>query len=581
MKKMLSVVASIFMLLVIMVGFKLTANAATSGDFEYEVLADGTVGIMECKSTSKNIVVPSTINGKQVTSIGSGAFMDCENLEKLTLPDGLNNIGTYGFDETPLYKNSKTWENGALYISNYLIATNPKLIKESYTVKEGTRCIGESAFGECESLKEIIIPDSVIGISDFAFSGCFNLKNIKVSKNITKIGEAVFDETKFYNTNVNWKNGVLYLDNYLIKADDRKVKGDYIVKEGTKCIANSAFLECVKLTGITIPDSVESIEVAALAGCTKLTKVKLPKNIKYIPMSMFFSCSSLEKITIPSEVKGIGAMAFWGCEGLKEVVDPDNVTEIFEMAFVGCSNLKTITIPKNVKTIKDSAFAQCPKLTRINYGGTKSEWKQIKVEEGNEQLTKATVYCKGSTIAPVVLKSTTVKKVTPTSNSVKVSWSKISGVTGYQVQIATDSKFSKNKKTYTLKETSKTIKNLKSNQKYYVHVRTYKGSDYSKWSKTQTVTTKLKSTTFKTFSKTKNSVSMTWNKISGVTGYQIQLATDKSFKKSVKSVKITKSTTTKTTISKLKSAKKYYVHIRTYKGKKYSDWSKTYSITTR
>ena len=558
MKKMLSVVASIFMLLVIMVGFKLTANAATSGDFEYEVLADGTVGITEYKGNSKNVTVPATISGKKVTSIGSGVFMDCENLENLTLPDGLNNVGTYGFDKTALYKNSKNWENGALYISNYLIATDSKLIKESYTVKEGTRCIGEAAFEECGNLKEISMPDSVVGISDYAFGGCFNLKNIKMSKNIIKIGDMVFDETKIYDTDANWKNGVLYLDNYLIKADDRKVKGDYTVKEGTKCIASSAFSECESLTGITIPDSVENIGEIVFGSCTKLSKVKLPKDMKYIPIGTFVLCSGLKKFTIPSGIKGIGAMAFWGCDNLKEVVLPSSVTEIFEMT-----------------------FAQCPKLTRINYGGTKSEWKKIKVEEGNEQLTKATVYCKGSTIAPVVLKSTTIKKVTPTSNSVKVSWNKISGVTGYQVQIATDSKFSKNKKTYTLKETSKAIKNLKSNQKYYVHVRTYKGSDYSKWSKTQTVTTKLKSTTFKTFSKTKNSVSMTWNKISGVTGYQIQLATDKSFKKSVKAVKITKSTTTKATIGKLKSGKKYYVHIRTYKGKKYSDWSKTYSITTK
>ena len=83
----------------------------------------------------------------------------------------------------------------------------------------------------------------------------------------------------------------------------------------------------------------------------------------------------------------------------------------------------------------------------------------------------------------------------------------------------------------------------------------------------------------------KGSVELTWSKTKGVKGYEIQVATDKKFKKNKKTVTIKKQKTTKTTVKKLKAKKKYYVRIRTYKtvnGKKvYSSWSKVKSVKTK
>lgn len=71
-----------------------------------------------------------------------------------------------------------------------------------------------------------------------------------------------------------------------------------------------------------------------------------------------------------------------------------------------------------------------------------------------------------------------------------------------------------------------------------------------------------------------------WKKKSGITGYQIQYSTNSKFKKGNKSIKIKNAKTISKRITKLKAAKKYYVRIRTYKGKKYSKWSKVKSIKT-
>lgn len=100
-----------------------------------------------------------------------------------------------------------------------------------------------------------------------------------------------------------------------------------------------------------------------------------------------------------------------------------------------------------------------------------------------------------------------------------------------------------------------------------------------------TETVKPKKTSIKKLSKGKKKFTVTWAKVSGVKEYQIQYSSDKKFKKNNKSVTVTKQKTTKATVKKLKSKKKYYVRVRTYKtvnGKKiYSSWSKVKSVKTK
>lgn len=94
-----------------------------------------------------------------------------------------------------------------------------------------------------------------------------------------------------------------------------------------------------------------------------------------------------------------------------------------------------------------------------------------------------------------------------------------------------------------------------------------------------------KTTKISKLTKGKKQFKATWKKASDVTGYQIQYSTDKKFKKDAKSVTVKKNTTTSVTVKKLKSKKKYYVRVRTYKtvnGKKvYSSWSAAKTVTTK
>ena len=91
---------------------------------------------------------------------------------------------------------------------------------------------------------------------------------------------------------------------------------------------------------------------------------------------------------------------------------------------------------------------------------------------------------------------------------------------------------------------------------------------------------KLPATSITSLSAKDNGFKIKWKKKSSITGYQIQYSTNSKFKKGNKSIKIKSAKTVSKKITKLKVAKKYYVRIRTYKGKKYSKWSKVKSIKT-
>lgn len=103
------------------------------------------------------------------------------------------------------------------------------------------------------------------------------------------------------------------------------------------------------------------------------------------------------------------------------------------------------------------------------------------------------------------------------------------------------------------------------------------------------VDSKYKKASISKLSKGKKAITVRWKKVSTIKGYQIQLATDKKFKKNKKTVTISKQKTTKTTVKKLKAKKKYYVRIRTYKNVKYqgktikvySSWSKVKTVKTK
>lgn len=132
--------------------------------------------------------------------------------------------------------------------------------------------------------------------------------------------------------------------------------------DNVTAIGNDAFINCDRLTSISIPNSVQSIGRYAFFGCSSLTSISIPNSVQSIGGYAFNSCSSLTSIKISNSVEKIEDSAFSHCSSLKNVTIPGKVTTIGVCAFYKCSSLESINIPNSVTSIEDAAFCECANL---------------------------------------------------------------------------------------------------------------------------------------------------------------------------------------------------------------------------
>ena len=343
-----------------------------SGSGEMEDFNGGT-GNWHWGTAPKKVVIESG-----VTSIGEGAFKDCNNLKSISIPNSVTKIGPEAFASCSLttlnlpntiseigdrafadsslttitlpqnlsciksgmFEGSAlteiTLQSGITTIEDYAFSWCTKLTDIS--LPEGVTTIGNNAFEYCMTLTDLTLPDSLTSIGNYAFSDCCNLMHIAYSNHLTSIGDYTFSNCSELNH--------LQLPDSLAS------------------IGRCAFGDCFALTEITIPSGVTSMGDCAFSGCTGLENVVIMNGAQEIGCWAFENCP-VNSVSIPGSVTIIGEGAFESCE-LQDISILEGVQTIGASAFAN-SAIKNLTIPGSVTSIGNSAFSSCGELSDISF----------------------------------------------------------------------------------------------------------------------------------------------------------------------------------------------------------------------
>ena len=313
----------------------------------YKVTAIGDKAFKSCsKFTSVTI-------GSSVITIGAWTFSYCSNFTSITIPNSVTSIGSGAFARseklTSVYiYDIDAWCNISFDGSHanplcmagkfYLIKDGSPELITNLVIPNSVTTIGEYAFYRCSNFTSVTIPDSVTTIGNYAFYLCANLTSITIPDSVTTIG-------------------------------------------------GSAFKDCYKLTSVTIGDSVTTIEDSAFNGCSKLTSFVVDENntaYQSINGNLYSKDGTVlvayargktdTSFVVPNTVTTIGDSAFYDCDGLTSVTIPDAVTTIGDHAFYDCYKLTSVTIGDSVTTIGKYAFSSCYDLTSALFANPNGWW---------------------------------------------------------------------------------------------------------------------------------------------------------------------------------------------------------------
>ena len=256
---------------------------------------------LDCRGLT-SVTIPNS-----VTSIGQSAFRECIRLTSVTIPNSVTEIGSYAFDDCEGLTEVNISDLSAWCKIDFSLYSSNPLYYANKLKLNGTE------------IKDLVIPNDITEIKNYAFSRCYDLTSVTIPNSITSIGSYAFDD-------------------------------------------------CYGLTEVTIPNSVTEIGDYAFSDCTGLTSMTIGNSVTSIGDGAFYGCSGLTSITIGNSVTSIGDGAFNHCWDLETIVslNPTPPTCASSDSFYYYSS-STLYVPKDsyAKYFVDDAWGQFSIIKKI------------------------------------------------------------------------------------------------------------------------------------------------------------------------------------------------------------------------
>jgi len=331
---------------------------------DLDAVTSGTCGSINWLYNSDDTLV---LYGNGATAYNSSAssypwYQYRTTAKRLVISSGITGIGNYAFQNftkiEELYYDSayeQDFLNSIGYVPQYAFA---------------------NMGAETDGITMIIGPN-VTRIPKSIFNGSYNETRVRITSivfdencHITSIGADVFrdctDIASVYCPNLQLWENITFENQYanpLYHNPTLYINGtalhEYTVPADNSATGTYTFFGYHKLTSITIPEGVTTINKGFFAQCNGITSIEFPSTLLTVEESAFNNCDGLAEIVVPDTVTTIGNAAFYDCNALTSVSLSKNLTSIGKHAFYNCSNLTELPLPDSLLTIGEAAFYCC------------------------------------------------------------------------------------------------------------------------------------------------------------------------------------------------------------------------------
>lgn len=210
------------------------------------------------------------------------------------------------------------------------------------------------------AIKELVLPDSLEVVGNFAAMYCEKLEKVTFGKGIKSVGVSAF-ESEGDNTKSVGKGNLTTL----------------VWNGAPETIREKAFMYADKLSEINLPEGVRIIEEWAFAKCFSADKIILRDGLEVVGDHAFLKCRNVKEIVIPKTCKLIDVSAFYQCRSAESIEIAEGVEVLKKGAFEECSALKQITLPNSIKMMEPYIFYNCTALEACKMGSPEIMEKDI------------------------------------------------------------------------------------------------------------------------------------------------------------------------------------------------------------